>query len=354
VTVQDRMSVSVGSPCLTNSRATTIRARPERIQALDMTKGVLVVCMVIYHSFNYSTDYTLGFKLLPFLPPSFILIAGFLVAKKSAQQNNAPDVHSLLRAVLRGLRLLAIFTLLNVATQLVGKSGFNGEPEGIGYFFDHWFEVYIPGEGRFATFSILLPISYLLMLAPALVLLDRWNLFLVPTLTVVLIVISEAWSQSGESPANLILLCAGMLGVILGRIPLDYLFKMARYWFIAAVAYAGDIFLGQLAGQTVPVHLLGACLALALIFSVCVFVGEKGLPQRRLVTLGRYSLLAYILQIAVLQVLARLFGRVEPFTVAFFLQMLGVLLLMIIVAESLGWARRKSTWVDASYRMIFA
>jgi hypothetical protein len=47
-------------------------------------------------------------------------------------------------------------------------------------------------------------------------------------------------------------------------------------------------------------------------------------------------LLTYILQIAVLQVLARLFGRVEPFTVPFFLQMRGVLLLMIIIAGGVG------------------
>ena len=55
-------------------------ARP-RIAALDMTKGVLVVAMVIYHSFNYSQDYSLGFRFLPFLPPSFILITGFLIAR---------------------------------------------------------------------------------------------------------------------------------------------------------------------------------------------------------------------------------------------------------------------------------
>ena len=47
-------------------RSMGAKARP-RIDALDMTKGVLVVAMVIYHSLNYSTDYTLGFKYLPFL-----------------------------------------------------------------------------------------------------------------------------------------------------------------------------------------------------------------------------------------------------------------------------------------------
>ena len=57
-----------------------------------MTKGVLVMAMVIYHSFNYSTDYTLGFKYLPFLPPSFILIAGFLISRLLLTNEAARDL----------------------------------------------------------------------------------------------------------------------------------------------------------------------------------------------------------------------------------------------------------------------
>src|SRR5213596_2263625 len=82
----------------------------QRIDALDMTKGVLVVAMVVYHSFNYSTDYTLGFKYLPFLPPSFILITGFLISRLYFEPKPAsdPGVHG--RLLLRGFRLLLLFT----------------------------------------------------------------------------------------------------------------------------------------------------------------------------------------------------------------------------------------------------
>jgi hypothetical protein len=69
---------------------------------------------------------------------------------------------------------------------------------------------------------------------------------------------------------------------------------------------------------------------------------------------GKYSLLAYIFQIAVLQVLTRLFGRLEPFTISFFLQMLAVGVMMIMIAEGLQWARRRAAWIDASYRFVFA
>src|SRR5215470_5222819 len=85
------------------------RSSRQRIDALDMTKGVLVVAMVVYHSFNYSTDYTLGFKYLPFLPPSFILITGFLISRLYFTPEAAGDSSIYGRLIFRGFRLLLLF-----------------------------------------------------------------------------------------------------------------------------------------------------------------------------------------------------------------------------------------------------
>src|ERR1041385_519871 len=151
------------------AKGTRPGARP-RIDALDMTKGVLVMAMVVYHSFNYSTDYTLGFKYLPFLPPSFILITGFLIARLYFTPEAARDSRVYERLFFRGCRLLVLFTLLNLLTELVGRRKAVGSSQGIGYFLDHWFEIYGLGGGHYAAFSILLPIAYLLLLAPLLIL----------------------------------------------------------------------------------------------------------------------------------------------------------------------------------------
>jgi hypothetical protein len=307
--------------------------------------------MVIYHSFNYSTDYTLGFKYLPFLPPSFILITGFLISRLYFKPEVAcdPRVHG--RLLFRGFRLLLLFTLLNVATQTAGRHKFGTDPQGIVYLADYWVDIYGIGGGRFAAFSILLPIAYLLLLAPLLILLHRCNRVLVPLVTVPLAIFCAAPNQPS---VNLALLSAGLIGVILGGVPASALCAMGRYWYVAVAGYIGYLTLSYLFWQNPFDQLLNAFLALVAIFSVCSAINSNSPFARRLLVLGQYSLLAYILQIAVLQILTRLFGRVEPFTVAFFLQMLGVLLLMIIIAEGLGWARMKSTWVDASYRAIFA
>src|SRR5262249_6491401 len=145
-----------------------------------MTKGVLVVAMVVYHSFNYSTDYTLGFKYLPFLPPSFILISGFLISRLYFNPEAARDASVYNRLLFKGLRLLLVFTILNVLTQLVGRRKAIGTPQGLGYLYGYWYEIYIIGGGHYAAFSILLPIAYLLLLAPLLILLYRVHPLLVP------------------------------------------------------------------------------------------------------------------------------------------------------------------------------
>ena len=68
-----------------------------------MTKGVLVMAMVVYHSFNYSTDLALGFKYLPFLPPSFILITEISYLQAVLYPGGPPRPESLRTSFLQRL-----------------------------------------------------------------------------------------------------------------------------------------------------------------------------------------------------------------------------------------------------------
>ena len=329
------------------------KARP-RIEALDMTKGVLVMAMVVYHSFNYSTDLTLGFKYLPFLPPSFILITGFLISRLYFTPEAFRDRKVYGRLFFRGFRLLLLFTLLNVLTQLAGRHKAVATPQGLSYLLDDWYEIYGIGGAHYAAFSILLPIAYLLLLAPLLILLYRAHRLVVPLIAIGVAISCMILPQGPDSSVNLALLSAGLIGVILGRAPDKALFFLRRYWYLPVAVYAGYVVFSQLVGQSRFDQLLNAVLALAAIFSLCAAIGASAFAGRELLIVGKYSLLAYIVQIAVLQVLTRIFGRLDPFTVLFYLQMAGVGLLMILMAEGLQWARSRAGWVDASYRFIFA
>jgi acyltransferase-like protein len=325
-----------------------------RIEALDMTKGVLVVAMVVYHSFNYSTDYTLGFKYLPFLPPSFILITGFLISRLYFTPEAARDSSVYGRLLFRGFRLLLVFTILNVLTQLVGRRKAIGTPQGLSYVLDYWHEIFVIGGGNYAAFSILLPIAYLLLLAPLLMLLYRVHPLLVLLIAISVATFCTISIQGADYSVNLALLSAGLIGVILGRVPDSSLSVLRRYWYVPVTVYAGYIAFTHLVWQSRFDQFFNAFLALVAIFGICAAKGAGGLFGRELLIVGRYSLLAYIFQIALLQALTRLFGRLEPFTISFFLQMLGVGVVMILMAEGLQWVRTRAAWIDASYRFVFA
>ena len=316
------------------------RRRP-RIEELDMAKGVLVVLMVVYHTFNYSTDYTLGFKYLPFLPPSFILITGFLIGRLYLRRNTIVRSGASMRLLLRGLRLVAIFTLLNLLAQVVGRNKPSGPAGEFGFsFFDYWFEIYVLGSPA-AAFDVLLPIAYLLILAPVLLLLARASRLIPLIVALAAVTASVTLELWGEPCANLTLLSAGFLGVVVGSFGGDIL-RFGRYWPIAVAAYVGYTLIVRSTGQTVAMQLSGASLAVAAIFSICAALGTNGFLRQRVVTLGRHSLLSYIFQIAFLQALSRLIGRYVPWSAPFILEMIFVLVAMICVIEVTHWLRNQN------------
>jgi hypothetical protein len=324
--------------------------KASRIFALDMTKGVLVVFMVIYHSLNYTTEYYLAFRYMAFLPPSFILIVGFLLSGVYSARYDVRDFRLHQRLIIRGVKLILLFTLLNIAA-LASR----GQPlRNLELFFGHFPEIYLTGAGRFAAFEILLPISYLLILAPVLLLIDRAHRVAMPVIAVSFFGTCVLLDANGVSSLNLNMLAAGVLGMVLGRISLARLELLRHFWPIPLIIYATVFSVATATGQTYCLQLLSACAALALIYGLSARFDAPSWLRQRLLRLGQYSLVSYILQIGILQVLLRLFGRPEPWSVEFFLFLFGTLLLMTVLVELLDRARLRSTGLETAYKTLFA
>ena len=322
-----------------------------RIGALDMTKGVLVVLMVVYHSINYTTAPYLAFQYIGFLPPSFILIAGFLITSIYSAQTGVQDWRPYKKLFVRGVKLFALFTALNVAAHFARGSS---QQTGVAFYFAHWSEVYVSGSGRLAAFEVLLPISYLLIIAPVLIMADRLHRFVLPAITVALLLTCATLDYRGNSSANVNLLSAGILGMLLGRVPIKDLRSLGSNFLLTVLVYSVYFALCIMVGQTYLVQLFGGCAALALIYGFCVNIGEAGWTQARLLRLGRYSLVSYIVQIGILQVLARLVGRPDLWSLGFLALFFSALILMTIIVEAVEWARTRSFQVETLYKAVFA
>jgi hypothetical protein len=315
-----------------------------------MTKGVLVVFMVIYHSLNYTTEYYLAFRYMAFLPPSFILIVGFLLSSVYSVRYDLRDLRLHQRLIIRGFKLILLFTLLNIAALLS-----RGQPlRNLELFFNHSPEIYLLGAGRFAAFEILLPIGYLLLLAPVLILINHAHRVALPVIAVGFLAICAFLDANGKSSLNWSMLAAGVLGIVLGRVPVGKLDLLRYLWPIPLLTYCAAFAIITVTGQTYLLQIVSACAALALIYGLCARFSMPSWPQHRLLRLGQYSLVAYIFQIAILQVLVRLFGRPAPWSVAFFLLLFGTLFLMTVLVECVEWARTRSAGVQTFYKAVFA
>jgi len=324
-----------------------------RIAALDLTKGALVVIMVLYHSFNYSTQRRLGYEYLGFLPPSFILITGFLVSNVYLARYAPSDSRLVRRLLARGGKLLLTFTALNVASISLFHSRARGEMPGLSLFFERWFDTYVTGNGRIASFEVLPPLAYLLLVAPLLLWINSLHRFALPALTLAAVATLIALEQSGIAWANVQLLSAGLVGMLLGRLPMPVVNRLGRFWWGAVIAYAACFWLTVEVGEPYPLQPIVACVALALIFSLCLRMNQQNRFVRRLEILGQYSLVAYIAQIGILQILTRAIGRSDPVSLPFLCLFIGALALTSVSVEIVCCARSRFQPADAAYKAVF-
>ena len=92
----------------------------QRLPVLDFTKGALVLTMVVYHWLNYFYS-SQGdvYRYLRFLTPSFIFITGFLISNIYLSKYRSADSGLSKRLAQRGLKLIAVFVVLNLGRMLM-------------------------------------------------------------------------------------------------------------------------------------------------------------------------------------------------------------------------------------------
>jgi hypothetical protein len=310
--------------------------------------------MVVYHSLNYTNQYHLAFRYLSFLPPSFILITGFLISIVYYPRYKSGDTSLWARLLARGSKLLLIFTALNIVAQYVRSPAY-GQSQSIGVdrFFQQWHEIFVIGAAQTAAFEVLLPIAYLLLLAPALLWLAHQHVLLLPGLTVTLVGTCAFLSSRGMSLPNLYLMSAGFVGMMVGLL-LPRAEMLGRPLVIALAAYAAYFPLSLSKGHVYLIQLAGASIALVLICSVSLRLGNVGRWQQLLIRNGQYSLFSYILQIGVLQIISRFIGRPDPVSLESAFLLTITLAIMLAAVEFTVWARQRSFVANKLYVAVFA
>jgi len=334
----------------------TLAGTVARNAALDFTKGALVLLMILYHWINYFVSTEGAFyKYLRFITPSFIFIAGFLIANVYLTKYRIGDPRLHLRLLTRGVKLLAVFTILNVAGNLVMAPGAGTKGAGLSSFIQNAGAIYIGGDGSAAMFPVLVPISYVLILSSGLLLPCKWFKPFLPFLCATLFLGIFILGQWGLYSANLELFSIGMLGMVIGVIPINRIDELAAHPFVLLLSYAGYLVALTIWNEIYALQVVGVCLSLSLIYVLGIRMGEQAFGSAWVQLLGRYSLLAYIAQIAVLVVLYAIVQRIPlgDFSrlASTFLTVLG---LTAAIVKWVDVARGKWRPIDTMYRAVFA
>lgn len=333
--------------------------KSKRNAALDFTKGMLVLIMVLYHWMNYFLG-TSDNRYLRFLTPSFIFITGFLISNIYFAKYGVSDKDLPKRLFERGLKILATFAVLNIARYFLLARVYREQLLAQHSSFKSLFDIYIigsdlgGGEEKTIAFFILIPIAYLLLLSVLLLFAARQYRYAFHVACGVCLFSSLfLWSRGHES-ANLGLITIGLLGVLLGYIPIEKIDAHIHHPYLIGLAYLS--YLAAITAMNIiyPLQIIGVSLSLMIIYLLGNPNGEQGRVRNLFVLLGKYSLFGYIAQIAILQILRKGIGHKGPEMLMLPVSLLLATALTIGSVKAVHYLRSKSVAADKCYKAVFA
>jgi hypothetical protein len=281
-------------------------------------------------------------------------VTGFLTAHVYLSKYKVGDARLHKRLVERGLKLLILFTLLNLVIALAFNWKATGNPiSAMAAFFGNAESVYLTGEVKRAAFWVLVPIGYVLILSSALLYPCKWFKYFLHAACAVLIPFVAFLHMRGASFPMLELCSIGILGIVCGFISPETLSTLGRRLFPIIVAYLVYLIGVEIWGANYSLQILGVCVNLLLMYAIALRLGKESNVAEQVAHIGKYSLFGYVFQIAVLQFLARVLGSEFASGAKALTALLVTLVLTWLSIQVLDRLRAASKTVDSAYKLTF-
>ena len=328
-----------------------------RNRTFDFVRGAVVIAMAAHHSINYFPSPYLSTRYFHFVSGAFPFLAGFIVTNLILAKNAKAETGNVMarRIVFRGTRLIVLCGILNVLlASSLGQLTKFGRIVGTG-FSGYLVKLLWNGNYREVSFSLLVPIGYVLII------LGVFRFFHILTRTVLwtLTIILVAYCLLGELGLALPIYYAsyvtmGMLGAALGFIPQasieGFCRKIGLVIPIYLLSLSGVIFLG------IPFSMfaVNVVATLLLLYSIGLLLPMDRWVCAQVLLLGRYSLFMYLGQIIILFGLRLLFYRYLPEASNALCGFVAVCVAQVAICRLMERLRAQSKIVDRAYVALFA
>lgn len=326
----------------------------ERIHEIDFTKGILIIFMVLYHSLNYLSYGSSRYNYLAFLPPSFIMISGFIITHIYLPKYGSDTKKLNTRLVVRSLKLFLIFIFLNLLARMIFSVNHYGIPLNFDVFYKEWFAIYLVGSTRMLSFEILLPISYILLISTFVLRLQSATRYFISFFAIIIFSVCILTKYYDHSIYNLNMVSFGVIGMLIGQLPINLINGFAisgiKLLFLC-VLYVG---LASIFGDTYIMQMFFTVTSLLIIYAVGIRTDLSNWLPKQTILLGQYSLLSYIIQILYLQLLFFVFKYLDIDKTNTILTFTTINILMWGTVFIVNHARQKYRYIDLLYKVVFA
>lgn len=332
------------------SRYKIASTQAERDLALDLVKGVLVVVMVAYHAMNiFSTAGPDEYAYVRFVSGSFILMSGYIVAKFCEGRFEEDWFGTSRILIFRGLKLIILFIFLNLLIDImgmgnIGKGGFSNQLANIS-------DIYIVGKPGVASFQILLPIGYILVTAPTLLLLGRFSWLLLA----IFVAMSGVAGLSNLDSVNIDFVLLGGIGLFGGLFIKAFNRSLAikNVWVMVGCFFFIIISMRYL-NENLATYALGIIGILKVLYDLSSYFGGKSYVGRVFVLLGQYSLVCYIVQIGFMRALHVALSNPQwPLGYEVIVVILVTVTFLVMVSAGLVVLRDRNDFVRRAYKLVF-
>lgn len=325
----------------------------QRDIGLDFVKGACVLAMAAHHAINYFPHEFLSVKYLHFVSGAFPFLAGFIVTHVSVPKYDSQHQIKELgwRLLFRGFRLLVLCGLLNLAVfGLIGIPSETGSMS-VGQYLDGLF---ISHSGWHVSFDLLISIGYVLIALGVLCLLGWLRPVPLAMLAALLVAYCSWFHYSTRTGYYITYFTIGLVGSLCGFMGGIKLAQLGGRAWLTAIIYLPSLVAIVLLHQPFPIYVYSVIGTLLALYALGMRIPAGAWVSLQLFLWGRYSLILYLAQIALLILLRLFFSAVQLGAWDVWAALLATCALQTPICIALEKLRSKSRSFDRVYKTIFA
>lgn len=330
-----------------------MQMQPDRDNALDMVKGFCVLAMVLHHAIEHFVESPSALRYVRFVSGAFPFLAGFVASHIYSVKYSEPGCNAAMgfRLVFRGLRLLTLCALLNVAINKLFVMPAHAGTQNLWGFLQN---LLFTGDYRTVSFALLIPIGCVLVALGALQLGGLFKARVVVAVAAVVFVYCLAVHFQTDTGFYVCYFSYGLLGAATGFLPAQQLKNWCSYKTIASVVYVSSLAAITFLHQVVPIYAFSVVATLLMLY----FIGSELPPamwlSRELGIWGRYTLLLYLAQIIFMFAIAPFIRKLQIPSAEVILTCIITCIVQWALCLTLDKIRGMSKTVNLAYKLVIA